>query len=260
MDIHGFVTLTLLDYPGHLGATLFLGSCNFRCPFCQNGNLVLAPECEAFIPQDEVLAVLKKKSRILEGVCISGGEPTLHRELPAFIRKLKEMGYLIKLDTNGTNPEMLQLLYDEQLLDYVAMDIKSSLSGYAQASGLEPDHPRTAALLKKIEASVVWLMNSGIDYEFRTTVVKELHSIADFEEIGQWIAGCRRYYLQPYQESEHILAALSNPDTAFHAHTKEELKTFQALLQKTIPIVEIRGLDFGTSTQTARYSPAPWQA
>ena len=112
MNIHGFITLTLLDYPEHLAASVFLGSCNLRCPFCQNGNLVLSPENEPSISEEEVLAFLKKRSGILEGVCISGGEPTLYRELPDFISKIKALGYLVKLDTNGTNPEMLRFLYE----------------------------------------------------------------------------------------------------------------------------------------------------
>ena len=123
MNIHGFITLTLLDYPEHLAASVFLGSCNLRCPFCQNGNLVLSPENEPSISEEEVLAFLKKRSGILEGVCISGGEPTLYRELPDFISKIKALGYLVKLDTNGTNPEMLRFLYENHLLDYIAMDI-----------------------------------------------------------------------------------------------------------------------------------------
>lgn len=116
MNIHGFITLTLLDYPEHLAASIFLGGCNLRCPFCQNGNLVLSPENEPSISEEEVLAFLKKRSGILEGVCISGGEPTLYRELPDFISKIKALGYLVKLDTNGTNPEMLRFLYENHLL------------------------------------------------------------------------------------------------------------------------------------------------
>lgn len=242
MNIHGFLTLTLLDYPGHLGATIFLGACNLRCPFCQNGNLVLSPEKEPCIPKEEVLAYLKKRSGILEGVCISGGEPTLCRELPEFITQIKRLGYLVKLDTNGTNPEMIQKLHRQRLIDYVAMDIKSSLSHYAAAAGLPSDSPQTACFLQNIDTSREYLMTSGIDYEFRTTVVHELHTKEDFIEIGQWIAGCRRYYLQVYQKSENILSSLKNNDITFHAPSLDTLTLYQNILKKTIPTVELRGL------------------
>lgn len=243
MDIHGFLTLTLLDYPGHLAATLFLGSCNLRCPYCQNGNLVLSSKTEPCISTKEVLGFLKKRSGLLEGVCISGGEPTLHCELPEFIRQIKALGYLVKLDTNGTNPDMLRRLHRDGLIDYVAMDIKSSLSHYAIAAGLTKDSSLAESLTNKICASKEYLMNSGIDYEFRTTVVRELHDMEDFREISQWLAGCKRYYLQVYRESEHILSSIITPGTSFHAPSKEELESFQKILQQTISHVEIRGLD-----------------
>lgn len=243
MNIHGFLTLTLLDYPGRLASVLFLGACNFRCPFCQNGNLVLSPDKEPCISEQEILAFLKKRKGILDGVCISGGEPTLYAELPGFIHKIKSLGYLIKLDTNGTNPEMLRYLHQQQLIDYVAMDIKSSLSCYAAVSGLNPDSRQTEAFLKNITESAAYLMSSGIDYEFRTTVVQELHSAADFEEISRWLAGCRRYYLQIYRESEHILASLINPNASFHACSKNQMEAFRQILLKTVPLVEVRGQD-----------------
>ncbi len=166
MNIHGFITLTLLDYPEHLAASVFLGSCNLRCPFCQNGNLVLSPENEPSISEEEVLAFLKKRSGIIEGVCISGGEPTLYRELPDFISKIKALGYLVKLDTNGTNPEMLRFLYENHLLDYIAMDIKTQPEQYAKVSGLQPDAAGTQKLLQNINLSKEYIMSCGIDYEF----------------------------------------------------------------------------------------------
>ena len=184
MNIHGFITLTLLDYPEHLAASIFLGGCNLRCPFCQNGNLVLSPENEPSISEEEVLAFLKKRSGILEGVCISGGEPTLYRELPDFISKIKALGYLVKLDTNGTNPEMLRFLYENHLLDYIAMDIKTQPEQYAKVSGLQPDAAGTQKLLQNINLSKEYIMSCGIDYEFRTTVVRELHDEEDFREIS----------------------------------------------------------------------------
>lgn len=243
MNIHGFLTLTLLDYPGQLACVLFLGGCNLRCPFCQNGNLVLAPEKEPCIAEKEIFSFLQKRKKLLDGVCITGGEPTLYKELPDFIQKIKELGYLVKLDTNGTNPDMLRHLHEEHLIDYVAMDIKSSLSGYAAVAGLEPKSTLTETLLQNIAASAEYLMRSGIDYEFRTTVVRELHSSTDFSEIARWLSGCRRYYLQIYRESENILASMKTPEISFHAPSAEELENYCTILRKTIPATEIRGLD-----------------
>ena len=232
MKIHGFQTLTLLDYPGFTAATIFLGGCNFRCPFCQNAGLVLAPEGEPVISTDEVLGFLNKRKKVLDGVCITGGEPTLEPELTDLIFQIKELGYRVKLDTNGTHPEMLRSLYEKGLLDYVAMDIKSSPSGYGKACGLSrPD-------LIPIGESVSFLMESGLDYEFRTTVVRELHSTEDFLEIGNWLAGCRRYYLQAYRDSDHIIKP-----GIFSSYSRSELEGLAQLLRKKIPLVEIRGID-----------------
>lgn len=232
MLIHGFQTLTLLDYPGYTAATIFLGGCNFRCPFCQNAGLVLHSESEPTIPTEEVLAFLKKRKRVLDGVCITGGEPTIEPELPELISTIKEMGYLVKLDTNGSHPDILKVLCQQGLLDYVAMDIKSSPSGYGKSAGLSrPD-------LDAIRESVRFLMEGSVDYEFRTTVCRELHGAAEFTEIGDWLSGCRRYYLQAYRDSDHILKP-----GCFSSYTREELEDFAALLRKKIPLVDIRGID-----------------
>ena len=231
MKIHGFNTLTLLDYPGLVGATLFLGGCNLRCPFCQNGNLVLFPDTEPWIPQEEVLSTLKKRRKVLDGVCVSGGEPTLYRELPELIRQMKEMGYQVKLDTNGTNPSMLRELCSQGLIDFVAMDIKSSQENYEKASGCTP------AQLDSVRESVDFLLSQAIDYEFRTTVVKELHTESDFNSIREWIAGCRAYYLQAYRESENVISK------SFSSYTYQELTHFRDLLKEKIPLVEIRGIE-----------------
>lgn len=230
MLIHGLNRLTLLDYPGHTGATLFLGGCNFRCPFCQNGSLVLAPGLEPQIPEAEVLSFLKKRQGILEGVCISGGEPTLHADLPALVKKIKSLGYLVKLDTNGTNPSMIRMLHLEGLLDYVAMDIKSSPKGYAKSAGIAPP-------MDAIAESAAYLMDSGIDYEFRTTVVLELHRDEDFRRIGEWLAGAKAYYLQAYQDSAGVL------QPGLHSCTRSQMERFRQILSEKIPLVEIRGMD-----------------
>lgn len=232
MKIHGFQTLTLLDYPGYTAATIFLGGCNFRCPFCQNAGLVLNPSGEPVIPTEEVLAFLKKRKRVLDGVCITGGEPTLDPDLEELMKVIKEMGYLIKLDTNGTHPEVMKALHENGLLDYVAMDIKSSPEGYEKLSGI------SGVNLEPIRESVRFLMDEGIDYEFRTTVVRELHSPKDFLKIREWLSGAKRYYLQAYRDSEHILMPGN-----FSSYSREELEEFAVLLREKIPLVEIRGIE-----------------
>lgn len=199
MKIHGFQKTTLLDYPGHIAATVFTGGCNFRCPFCQNGSLVLLPESQPLIPVGDVLVHLRKRRGILEGVCITGGEPTLERDLREFILQCRELGYLVKLDTNGYRPEVLGQLLKEGILDYVAMDIKASPSNYGRATGCP------GCDVGRIKESIRLLRTGGIPYEFRTTVVKGIHTVEEFEEIGRWLAGSPAYYLQAYRDSGDIL-------------------------------------------------------
>lgn len=230
MNIHGLNRLTLLDYPGHTGATVFLGSCNLRCPFCQNGSLVLSPESEPGIPEEEILSFLKKRKGLLDGVCISGGEPTLHSGLPLLIQKIKELGYLVKLDTNGTRPDVIRRLHEEGLVDFIAMDIKSSKESYDLASG-------TCVSLEAVCESAEYLKTSFPDYEFRTTVVRELHTEQDFLSIGEWLKGAKAYYLQAYRDSPGVIAP------GLHSYTRQELESFCRLLRKTIPLVGIRGID-----------------
>ena len=185
MPINGFNKTTLLDYPGKIASTIFLGGCNFRCPFCQNSSLVLSPNKQPVIPTEEVLSVLKKRQGILEGVCITGGEPTSDKELFLLTDKIKELGYPVKLDTNGSHPWILKKLVNNQMIDMVAMDIKSSKESYAKVSGCKNID------LTSICESVEFLLSDVIPYEFRTTVVRELHDKSDFESIGKWIAGCQ---------------------------------------------------------------------
>ena len=231
MKIHGFQKLTLLDYPGLVACTVFLGGCNFRCPFCQNGNLVLHPEREPLVGEEEVFAHLEKRKGLLDGVCVTGGEPTLHPELPEFLARIRSMGYKIKLDTNGYRPEVLKSVVRAGLADYVAMDIKNTPERYGETAGL-------AGLdVLRIQDSVEFLMEGTVEYEFRTTVARELHGRAEFEKIGQWLAGCRKYCLQNYRESEFVL----NP--VFSGYSREQLERFRELLMRTIRRVEIRGAD-----------------
>lgn len=231
MQIHGFNKLTLLDYPGHLAATLFLGGCNMRCPFCHNASLVTDPASQPTIEVNEVIAALAKRKNVLEGVCITGGEPTLYPELPELIRRIKDLGFQIKLDSNGTNPSILKALVNEKLIDYVAMDIKNSKAKYTVSSGIKD------IKLKPIEESASFLLSGIIDYEFRTTIVKELHTEEDMLAIGEWIQGARAYYLQSYKDSGDIIApGLSSP-------SKESLTHFAKLLVPYVSNVSLRGVD-----------------
>lgn len=231
MQIHGFAKMTLLDYPEHVAATIFTGACNFRCPFCHNGDLVLNPGEVPAISEEEVLATLQKRQKILDGVCITGGEPTLQSDLPDFIRKIKQLGLLVKLDTNGYRPDILEKLLKEGLLDYVAMDIKNSREKYAMTAGVSDFE------LKRIEASVELLKNGNLPYEFRTTAVAELHSKEDFIAIGEWICGAKAYYIQPYRESEQVISP------GFHAHALSELEEIKAALTPFVKKVELRGVE-----------------
>lgn len=231
MQIHGLNKTTLLDYPEHVAATIFCGGCNFRCPFCHNSDLVLNPSRQPCIDEEEIFNFLKKRKKILSGVCITGGEPTLQPDLKPFIRKVKELGYLVKLDTNGYKPEVVKELVSEGLLDYIAMDVKSGESGYSHASGV------SNLTIDKIKASIDFIMNSGIQYEFRTTVVKGIHDRADFEEIGNLIKGCESYFLQNYVDNEHVI------ERGFAGFSKEELQEFADIVSPFVEKVSLRGID-----------------
>lgn len=230
MHICGLNKTTLLDYPGKVAATIFIGACNFRCPFCHNSGLVLHPALEPSISAEELLSFLKKRKGILDGVCVTGGEPTLEPELALLLEDIKELGYQIKLDTNGSRPDVLKSLVQNGLVDTVAMDIKSSKETYEKAAGV-PVH------IPDIEESVSFLMENNLDYEFRTTLVRELHTKSDILSIGQWLAGAKAYYLQAYKDSLEVLMP------GFSSFSREALEEFQQLLLKTISRVEIRGID-----------------
>ena len=229
MRICGLNKTTLLDYPGCVAATIFLGGCNFRCPFCHNGDLVLHSGGMKKYEEEEIFSFLKKRKSVLEGVCITGGEPTLYEELPVFIEKIKELGYKVKLDTNGSNPKMLLHLIDERLIDYAAMDIKATASGYNSVCGVNVD-------IEEIKRSVDILKQGRIPYEFRTTVVKELHSKEDILEIGNWILGAENYYLQNYQETD------KNICHGFTAMDSEALAELENELRKYVKYVKVRGV------------------
>ena len=230
MKIHGFQKLTLLDFPEKTAATVFTGGCNLRCPFCHNGDLVLAPSTVHEISEEEVLSVLDKRRGFLDGVCITGGEPLLNSDIADFIKKIKDMGLLVKLDTNGTLPLRLQELLLSGLLDYVAMDIKNSKQSYAKTVGLENFD------VSGVEKSVGLLRESGVDHEFRTTLVRELHTVEDMRKIGEWLRGSEKYFLQAIKLSDNVL------DKSLTGFEKCELEEMLEAVKEYIPNAKLRGI------------------
>ncbi len=227
MIISGLQKTTLLDYPNRVAATIFLGGCNMRCPFCQNYSLLEHPCCN-FKPE-EILAFLEKRKEILDGVCISGGEPTLHQELPEFLSQIKHLGYDIKLDSNGSKPQVLQSLIEQRLVDYVAMDVKGPLTSYSRFCG--GDFADTEAVFHSINL----LKSNRIPYEFRTTVAKGLHSREDILALGNLLEHSQTLYLQNFIPSNDV------PDKTLQSFTLEELAQMKELLHPFIFHVHIRG-------------------
>lgn len=233
IKICGLQKTTLLDFPGHVAATIFLGGCNFRCPFCHNAEL-LGGDVEAQFSRDEIFKFLKKRQGILEGVCITGGEPTLQPgALEDFIREVRSLGLLVKLDTNGARPDVVKQLAARGLLDFVAMDIKAAPEHYPQVCGV------SGIDLDAIKESVAWLKSGTLSYEFRTTAVKGLHTKEDFRQIGPWIEGCTHYYLQNYAASDLVL----QPD-GFDSFSKDELLEFAEIVTPYVGAVALRGIDY----------------
>lgn len=230
MKIFGLQKMTLLDFPGRVACTVFLGGCDFRCPFCHNFELVDGSS-PALMEEEELLRFLEKRKGLLDGVAITGGEPCLHPDLPELMRGIRAMGFGVKLDTNGAHPGMLRRILEEGLADYVAMDIKSGPDNYARAAGL------TDLDLKPIRESVGLLKGGETDYEFRTTVVEELHSEKDFEQIGRWIAGARRYFLQAFTDRDSV------PFGGLHAPGAEKMKAYAGLVRPYVPETHLRGVE-----------------
>lgn len=230
MQIHGFNKTTLLDYPGQVASTVFTGACNFRCPFCHNSDLVLDPSSQPAVSEEEIFDHISKRKGIITGVCITGGEPTLQADLPEFIRKLKSFGVKVKLDTNGYRPEVIKNLAKEKLVDFFAMDIKSSLEDYDEAAGVSVD-------TSKIRESIDFLINGGTPYEFRTTVVRELHDSKTFEKIAALLIGAERYYLQGFVDSDRVMCS------GLSSYTREEMESFLPIFSGKISEVYIRGVD-----------------
>ena len=229
MIIEGLQKTTLLDYPGCVACTLFAHGCNLRCPFCHNAGLVVRKP-ENIIEKEELAAFLQKRKGILDGVCLTGGEPLMQKDAIEFIEFLKSFGYKVKLDTNGFYPDRLAEIIERGLVDYIAMDIKSSKQGYAKAVGIQDIDIASAV------RSVELIMGSGIDYEFRTTAVKGLHLVSDFEEIGRWLSGAKRYFIQQFIDSGDLICG------GLEAFTREETEKLLAAVRKCVPAAEIRRL------------------
>lgn len=228
MKILGLAKLTLLDYPTKLAATVFLGGCNMRCPFCHNPRLVYMEEEE--ISQDQILDFLKSRIGILEGVCITGGEPLINSDIDKFIEKIKDMGFSVKLDTNGSFPNMLKSLIDRGLIDYVAMDIKNCPEKYPETVG------RPGFDVAPIMQSVKILMDGNIPYEFRTTTLKDFHTENDFLKIGKWLNGADRYYIQPFKDSGDLIGI-----SEMSGYSTSELEHFKQILTPFFKHIDIRG-------------------
>jgi len=231
IEIKGVQKTSLLDYPGKVAAVIFVSMCNFRCPYCHNGELVLN-EVKKTIEPKEIIDYLEKKRKWVDGVCITGGEPTMHKGLPDFIKEIKNKGFLVKLDTNGTNPEMVEQLLNENLLDYIAMDIKASLKNYEKAVAVKFNE-------NSIQKTIHLIMNSCIDYEFRTTVVPGLFDESDAEEISVWLKGAKKFCLQQFKNTDKTLDPKFQDVSHYHV---DMLEKFKSIISKNIKDVEIRGV------------------
>ena len=229
MKLAGLQKLTLLDFPGHVACTVFTAGCNLRCPFCHNSELVLPERKPALMDEEEFFSFLAKRQGILEGVCVTGGEPLLQKDIAPFLRRIRELGFSVKLDTNGCFPTILRPLVEQGLVDFVAMDIKNSPARYAATAGL-------AALdLTAVQESVSFLLSGAVDYEFRTTVAAGLHDEEDLHAIGQWLTGAKRYFLQEFKDSGDVLTPGLRPPAP------EQLARFRDIARQYVPNTHIRG-------------------
>lgn len=227
MEFVGLDKMSLLDYEDYVSAVIFAPKCNFRCPFCHNGDSVLNSTTE--IPFEEIISYLKSRKGLLDAVVVTGGEPTLMNDLENKIRQIKELGYKVKLDTNGTNPELLEHLIKEKLIDYVAMDIKNSPAKYALTAGCQKVN------LDKIKQSIAILKSSGIRYEFRTTLVKEFHDFSDIPEIGKLVEGAKKIYLQKFVDREGVI------QKGLHPIDEDIVTLYKKDLERFVSEVYLRG-------------------
>ena len=231
MDFSGWEKLSLVDYDDNLTMTLFMAGCNMRCPFCHNSDLVLRPHLAPKIPWEEIVSFLKKRQGVLDAVCISGGEPTLMPDLEDKIKEIKSLGYKIKLDTNGSRPDLIAKFHEEKLVDHFAMDIKNSKERYGETIGV----PNVD--LTPYEKSVEYLIHSGAGYEFRTTSIMEFHDEESFRKIGEWIKGAKKYFIQRYIDSENCISH------GLHPIPKEVAIAYKKILEESIEQVLLRGYE-----------------
>lgn len=232
MKVTGIQKLTLLDYPGVVACTVFTAGCNFRCPFCHNAMLVLPEQIDdECLTDDEVFGFLKKRRGVLDGVAVTGGEPLLHADMPEFLARVKELGYKIKLDTNGSNPELLSEIVKNKLVDRVAMDIKNAPAEYARTIGLKSFD------IAPVERSKEMLLRGDIDYEFRTTVVKGIHTKESLIGAAKWIEGAKEYYLQQFKDSGNLIL----PD-GLSAYDEKQMHALADAVRDYVPAVEVRGV------------------
>lgn len=230
MKIGGLQKLTLIDYPQKPACTVFLAGCNFRCPWCHSPGLVVPEKIEKSpkLKEEDFFKFLKKRKGLLEGVVICGGEPTVNKDLPDLIKKIKDLGYQVKLDTNGSNPKMIERLLEEDLLDYIAMDLKAPLADYKKATGVNLD--------PKLLRRSIQLIKSMPDYEFRTTLVPGIHTKKDLLSIAKEIEGSRNYFLQTFRGK----VTINNSYQEKNSFTKEEMKEFKKLVEDYVKNCEIR--------------------
>ena len=232
LKIGGLMRMSLLDYPGEVACTVFMSGCNLKCPFCHNRDLVFIPENYEFIEPEVILSFLEKRKSLLDAVCISGGEALLQKNLISLVRRIRELGYLIKLDTNGCYPERLQEIVESGLIDYVAMDVKNTPEKYAATVGMNKE----SFDIEPIRRSMEYLKSGVIPFEFRTTVVRECHSPEDLEEIAGWIGHCEHYYLQKFEDSGNMI------QSGFTAYEDEEMKEMLQRVRRYVPAAELRGI------------------
>ena len=229
MDIQGLQKMTLLDWPGKVACTVFLGGCDFRCPFCHNSELLSGP-MPILMDQEGLLEFLRKRQGLLDGVCVTGGEPLLRPGLPGLLDGIKNLGFPVKLDTNGNHPDRLVRLWEQGLVDYVAMDVKNSPERYPETVGVP------GLDLTPVRDSVAWLLEGHVEYEVRTTAVRQLHDAASFQAIGRWLQGARRYYIQNFVDRDTVLRA------GLSGFEKAELEAFASLVRPFVERVEVRGV------------------
>lgn len=236
MLIHGLQKMTLLDFPGRVACTVFLGGCDFRCPFCHNSDL-LDMNAEPLMDDEELLTFLKTRRGLLDGVAFTGGEPLLRPDLPELFRRIRDLGFAVKLDTNGTSPEKLAALIGEGLVDYVAMDVKNSRERYAATVGRDRPGDSFADSMERIEKSIALLLEGRVPYEFRTTVVREFHDDASFIGIAEMIRGAEHYFLQCFTDRDSVL------QSGLNAPSHEEMERRAGIVRPYVKDVQIRGMD-----------------